>query len=173
MGDGIKVKSRQGGKLKEVHIWDVFRCSYRYGYKQKIATTMHLAGMTSYTWYSSSYTFDPYTGLYTLNNPTKITGGKPTANSPIIGKYMRSGTALEQTLSRSINKVVSYTEAAGSGEFNAYLYSVEEDPNILIPDGKGEATGNTVYSEDINAYPQDGLQGEYWYVYKRSYKKRA
>lgn len=152
-----------------MYVWNVYNAAVQYTEKTQTGYTVkNLTTSTKiYAAYSSyggaEYTFDSTTGIFTLKADltTEYTGvsaftgdGHGTSKSWMVGTT--SGTEMyvgySTTSSTSLGGVTRhYSQFSGSRQ---------------------DATGYTVESVDINAYPQDYYQDGYWYTYSHSYKKR-
>lgn len=152
------------------YVWDVFEDVGSYKSSQTTNQDVSIpSGTTIYyrpdRYGNTSWTIDKETGLFTYSGwssyKTSSSNNCLTASdanvfdnewtletSPATNIY--SGTAV--TFERSARAEYCYT-----GVYEGV---------------KGDATGNTVESADVNAYPQNGAQDGYWYVFVRSYKKR-
>lgn len=101
------------------------------------------------------------------------------------GYFTLSGT---ETLSMTDNSFTNYVETEnnywmeGSTKKANYCYmggnwytgnkakNVRKYTSTAISEtAKGSATGEQVQSVSQNAYPSDGVQGDYWYTYNSSY----
>lgn len=140
-----------------VYMWDVFTIITTYGYKEKTSRggTVNVSGSTIY--YSSAYTFYPWdrSSAYTLTNPG-AGDYNDTANYWMVDST--SGSTMYKGRSSfgpsEVKAVTTYTTARDTS---------------LVRYSKGSATGETVESVSAAAYPQDGVQGDYWYTYNSSY----
>lgn len=149
------------------YVWDIYNCTYRNGYKEK--TTNIANSWLSDCYASKSYSFDIITGLYTLIDPVSVHIG---SGDDITTAYNNGYYLIKNTKSGEIMYKYNYLNETDPYHSTLTRYTAVEDESIQVPGGKGEATGNTVESYDISAYPQDGLVGDFWYEYVRSYKKR-
>ena len=124
----------------------------------------------NYYAYSKSYTFNTQTGLFDLiNGKTDATIGG--VGDPIVkfsnnceDAYFAVGTSRV-----SITGLTSLYYNAQSYEPGAHGYVFTYEKRLIrspiYTSGKGDATGTIVESYDQSAYPQDGVQEDYWYTY--------
>lgn len=167
-----------------MYVWDVFNIAQiltGYEMNETAGGTVNIIdGIGSYiNWYnyyaySKSYTFNTQTGLFDLiNGKTGATIGG--VGDPIVkfsnnceDAYFAVGTSRV-----SITGLTSLYYNAQSYEPGAHGYVFTYEKRLIrspiYTSGKGDATGTIVESYDQSAYPQDGIQGDYWYTYSHSY----
>lgn len=146
-----------------VYIWDVYNLTTTYGYKERTSSGYSVNLYTnSELDVASKYTFDTTTGYYTLTNPSTTT-----SSSSVSGKYWMINSS-----GRSQNMYYGWTEWAwtpgSAGTITTTRYYASRDTSNVIYT-KGSATGEQVQSVSQNAYPSDGVQGDYWYTYNSGY----
>lgn len=162
--------------LREVFVWDVYQATFSYGYKETRSSksSSFISTSSSKTFLvSTSYTFDPYTGYYTLVNPTSVTVRSGDSAVTDVKNYLKEKYSMNSS-TNGTHTGMTYVTGDGTLEYEfvfvrRYEYSRTTDETLLIPSGKGEPTGNVVESSDDSAYPQDGAQSDYWYTYSHSY----
>lgn len=137
------------------YIWDVYNIAVMY-LKQESTDRNDLrvnVPKKTTTYYSNDYSFDNTTGIITLTKPKSIIGNAAAAyNVGAFNDYYRTGNA--------------------SGNEIWYRMSIQADTFVRAQkkyyseqtETRGTATGETVESDDINAYPANGKQNGYWYV---------
>ena len=172
---------------RPMYVWDVFNViQIQNGYEQTegpggTAYALDVGGAQApwnepYYAYGSSYSFDPATGLYTLPGSGYMVGNDSTAKQFINrGKNAYFFTSVRSlsspyTASKIFYNIYDYeyaTEWNTHGYYCYYEKSLVSSP--IYTSGKGSATGQTAESYEQAAYPQDGVQGEYWYTYSHSY----
>ena len=74
--------------------------------------------------------------------------------------YLKKYTANKEQGNEYANYIKTYTRTSG----NSFYYDGER---VTVADARGDFIG-TVESEDPYAYPENGIQGEYWYVLQQS-----
>ena len=137
------------------YIWDVYNIAVMY-LKQE-STDKNDLGVnvpkSTTTYYSNHYRFDKTTGTITLEKPKSIIGNADDAfNVGAFNNYYRTGNA-------SGNEIW-FRLALRSNDFVRALKKYYSEQT----ETRGTATGETVESDDINAYPSNGKQDGYWYV---------
>lgn len=148
-----------------VYVWDVFQDD---GYYSKISESNYRvdvpSGSTIYyrpdNYGTTAISLNKETGLFEYSNWSTTTGS-PSDASDILFNHEWSLSA-----SPTAEYYSSATNVSTKFAIVRYRYYSEY---IGV---KGESTGTIAESHDINAYPQDGAQNGYYYVFKRSYKKR-
>lgn len=145
------IAQRNGG-----YIWDVFNIVTTYTDNQN-TTTRRISNIGSYgtVYYANSYTFNASTGKYVLSSRRSVENNGDLRNiAPNFqNKYWNTG-------STNSYDILYYS-------YSAVGTSVITVNNSRVPSSsqsKGTSTGTTVSSNDINAYPENGIQGDYWYV---------
>lgn len=146
-----------------VYIWDVYNLTTTYGYKERTSSGYSVSMATNNNLYvASTYTFDTTTGYYTLTNPSATT-----SSGSVSGKYW-----MKISSGKSQNMYYGWTDWAwipgSTGTITTTRYYASKDTSNVIYT-KGSATGEQVQSVSQNAYPSDGVQGDYWYTYNSSY----
>ena len=170
-----------------MYVWDVFYIAQiivGYEVKETAGGTVNMLDRIGsyYDWYGyytygTSYTFHSQTGQFDLTNAKQgITYAGGASGDPIVNFYQRCKNAYFAVgrdtypsttgLSYLYYNAQSYTEGAYGYVFE-YEKSLVSSP--IYTSGKGSATGQTAESYEQAAYPQDGVQGEYWYTYSHSY----
>lgn len=147
-----------------VYVWDVFTIITTYGYKESTTQSGGMIGTvievnTSGIMYASAYTFNTSNGYYTLTSPRY-----DSSNGSASGNYWMPGSSeTSQTMYHGANSLNTSRIEAGT------KYTSSRDTSLTTY-GKGSATGESVESVSSTAYPQDGVQGDYWYTYSHSYE---
>lgn len=148
------------------YVWDVFEDVGAYVSTRTTRPTVSIkSGTTIY--YGSSYdTFDKTTGLYSYSGWSSYTtsSSKDCLAADDAGVFEGCWT-LETSPATTVYDD-RYT-CNSSSVTPHYGYTG------VYKAVKGDSTGNTVESADISAYPQDGAQNGFYYVYSRRYKKRV
>lgn len=142
-------------RKNNVYIWDVYNIAVMYLEQESTDgndTRVNIPNSTT-TYYSDNYSFDNTTGTITLKNPKSIIGNAETAyNVGAFNDYYRTGNASGNEMwYRMMFQSNTYVRAQKK------YYSEQTET-------RGTATGKTVESDDINAYPANGKQDGYWYV---------
>ena len=81
--------------------------------------------------------------------------------------YSISSSSTTKKILYNIYNYEYATEWNTHGYYCYYEKSLGSSP--IYTSSKGSATGTIVESYDQSAYPQDGVQGGYWYTYSHSY----
>ena len=154
---------------KPMYVWDVYEKLTQY---QEKTTNNSYFGPSSWPvrlLYSSSYSFDASTGEYTLikgtNNSFTENNFSMQLGAPNVlsGKYYQTYNSINSSWNTD-EMYYDYTNVNNTDHtWYAKKYSSE---SATI---KGVSTGTTVESDNNSAYPQDGISGDYWYVYSHSY----
>ena len=132
----------QGGGAKS-YLWKVYAIN-----SDEVRTTEYYPVPTGATvQFASSYSVSG--GVFVLGVLSSATIYTGTTNS-IVGKYIPE----TDTKIHKINSYISYS-------YQAHMYNAQA---LTLENSRGEDTGMTVESEDENAYPANGIQGDYWYV---------
>lgn len=134
----------QGGGAKS-YIWKVYAIN-----SDEVRTTEYYPVPNGATVrYASSYSVSG--GVFALGSLSSATIYKGTTGV-LVGKYIPD----TDTKIHKINSYISYSYQA-----QAHMYNAEV---LTLTNSRGEDTGMTVESEDGNAYPANGIQGNFWYV---------
>lgn len=167
MGDGIRLRHRRI-KGETIHVWEVYNASKKYVERtQGDYDVWNLTEKTKiYVPYRNSaingYTFDETTGIFTLEreNMSEYTGVAAFSNS---NTHSSSVWMVDTTSGR-----VMYADAYAFSPTSIHVHKRYYSELVIT---KLDARGEIVVSNDINAYPQNGYNNGYWYVYSHSYQK--
>ena len=153
-----------------VYVWDVYEKLTQYQEKTSNHSYFGPGSWPVRLLYSSSYSFDPGTGKYTLIKGTDKSftenyfDNQSGAPNSIIGKYYQKYN--KKTSSWNTDEMYY---SATNLDYTDHTWFAEKwyrSESVTI---KGTSTGTTVESDNNSAYPQDGISGDYWYVYSHSY----
>ena len=143
--------------ISKIYIWEKYSIEEIGSYNYTTRTRESYIPTSSYSWYvSTSFTFNDKTGIFSLDNPTRVLTSQLDSYSnyyAILGST--SGTEMEKILSVTLN-------SNGTGyDCNSINYQSSGS----ISQQKGDFI-EEVSSLDLNAYPENGVLDDYWYVYK-------
>lgn len=97
-------------------------------------------------------------GEISLVDPITITDPSVSNLSVVIGKYIYS------SYKKKYYRVPSTAKIGSGGSYAYTTRYVTEAFELSVGDSKGEFIGN-VLSQDKDAFPENGIQDEYWYEY--------
>ena len=145
-----------------IYVWEKYNATPVY---RELYVTDEKPNVQNDTVYlGTSYSFDKGTGIYTLNNPKQMTTStNTTADYPCAMINATSGGSMYKAPIGSSSlywEWHSYQLTCGSRSPKRY-----ESTSSLT--GKGSYIGD-VYSAEAEAYPQDGAQDGYYYVFKET-----
>lgn len=148
------------------HVWDVFNVKTTTAkvYAEKKTTNSGTYGkeidLSGTIYYSDNYTFNTKTGKYSLSSSKSMSASSfaIACQSDPPGTYFIIGSSSGTTMYSGITDGSTTTEVW-------VKYTWTSTSTSETTEAKGTATGETVQSVDENAYPQDGAQDGYWYVY--------
>lgn len=119
-------------------------------------------------YYSTSYTFDASTGMYTLVNPQSATltyngsGGVASVQMEKSKYYIWGATSSNEIYNTNANS--KYNVAIRNASGTVYLELNASDYKCDIHSAKAEYTFlDYIVSDKENAYPDGGEKGGYWY----------
>lgn len=157
-GDRVKIFPDSGTYVVEYvmglpdYVWDVYEVAGPYSLQVDNDPDYLTIPSGSRVYYAANYSFSQSTGKFTLTNPGSTTGNA-------------------QTIATSGYLDSRYWIVGSSSGTEAYYYWSHASGDQIKPQvrhyrtgSKGAATGQTVFSDDPNAYPANGIQGDYWYV---------
>ena len=153
-----------------MYVWDVYEKLTQYQEKTSGHSYFGPSSWPVRLLYSSSYSFDPGTGKYTLikgtdkNFTENYFDNQSGAPNSIIGKYYQKYN--RKTSSWNTDKMYY---SATNLDYTDHTWFAEKWYRTESVTIKGTSTGTTVESDNNSAYPQDGISGDYWYVYSHSY----
>ena len=172
---------------RPMYVWDVFNViQIQNGYEQVstpdgTALIPDVGGAPSpwennYTVVSSNqqYTFDTSTGKYEIVGRSYETSSDSRLNEAVKNArnsyFFTTSTSSTRKTSKLYYNLIDYELGQKWSDYGYYCTvetTLTSQPAYI--ESRGNATGQTVESTDIVAYPQDGVQGEYWYTYSHSY----
>ena len=162
-GDGLWYVMVKGER--EVHVWNVFNVNNNY-YTEVIegnSSGYQYDYSFDYLTYGESYTFNKNTGEFTLNDVLSL-------GSAIAYQGTLYGMEGSSTLSGdSMKGPVLYSQCSCTADTYNVYHRAKCKHTATFAGTKGSSTGNLSESINRNEYPQDGIQGNYWYVYSHSY----
>ena len=121
-------------------------------YKSSLGTNQNW----SYVEYADEITVS--NGEISLVDPTTIADPSVSNLSVVIGKYIYSSHK------KKYYRVPSTAKIGSGGSYAYTTRYVTEAFELSVGDSKGEFIGN-VLSQDKDAFPENGIQDEYWYEY--------
>lgn len=159
-GDRVKIFPDSGTYVVEYvlglpdYVWDVYEVNGSYRSITNSSPTSVIISASSRTYYATNYTFNSKTGVYTLTNPQSVVGNAYSVMNELRDHYWIVGSPSASSVYYGFISVTTYGD--------------EIDPRTLYystgSSSRGDPTGETVFSDDPNAYPANGIQGDYWYV---------
>lgn len=162
---------------KRPNIWQRYSVTQAFAKNDTTDTAPHITGFET-VYFGSSYSFDPATGKFTLAG--NITSGRIDIG---IGLDANQYPYLSTTLNSKVSSELYYFKNLGYDIHANVSWSVTRGAmgghvGLYTRDGLGldvskltsvqtEAKGSyidDVFSDDENAYPDNGIQDGYWYV---------
>lgn len=148
------------------YVWEKYNTATKY---QEVLTGYRV-GTSFYAplvYTSDTYEFDENTGTYTLTgivSPTNVSQGGSTQNHLIIGSASGSSRYYATygwrfTISGNTMLIECVTATGTTTQYNVYGSSAYTAKGTYVED---------VVSESSDAYPSDGVQDGYWYVFKET-----
>lgn len=156
---------------RETYVWDVFNITEVNGYTATESdVSLKYTSTDSRIYVSDSYTINQNTGAFGLGSESFLWADL--SSSEILSKLKNRYHASDLYI--NLNNQIFYGASSvnittgGSGGLNVSGAKKLTATAGKVP-SKGTATGGTVQSQNTNDYPQDGVQGSYWYTYSHSY----
>lgn len=154
-------------------MWEKWGTDYAYDYSIKqlsgVKTHYNWYKQDDLEWFGTSYKLDG-DSITVLNQTRAVFTNAPSdwPNTPLatsfaIGKYVEMGENYSDNIYVEMMKVTEVEEpGTGNWRLKGYYYYVEEGDRYLV---QGNYRYSDVKSTNRNAYPNNGTDGDYWYIY--------
>lgn len=119
---------------------------------------------SNYNWDTVKYadSYEITNNSISLVNPSSLTVSDTSDNSVLLGKYIQTGYNNKFYF---IPSNASITHATGASQYSSAEYMQVSSATLLTSEYVKKDFVENITSEDSAAYPEDGVQDGFWYVY--------